>query len=87
MAFISAPYGLKGLPGPTGRFIHHEAALQHRRSLVAHGTRSKTRVLFLTGGTYLETPKHDAVGTVQMSGLRVAHLFVVGASVGHSSPA
>ncbi len=26
MPYIPAAYGLKGLPGPTGRFIHHQAS-------------------------------------------------------------
>jgi len=67
-ASISAACGLKGLPGPTGRGVHRGVALQHERPpLVAHGTCSKTLVLLLKGGTYLETGKHDTVGKVQMS--------------------
>jgi hypothetical protein len=53
-------------PAWLDRCMHRQAsndALTATLTLAqADGTRSKTRVLFLKGGTYLETGKHDSVG-------------------------
>src|SRR5260221_647043 len=43
---IQAAYGTKGLPGPTGRGIHREAALQHKALAQADGTRSNCALAF-----------------------------------------
>ena len=47
-ASISAAYGLRGLPGPTGRFVHRGVAwgAHCEPPLVAHGTCSTMRSYF-----------------------------------------
>ena len=43
-ASIAAAYGLKALPGPTGRGMHGQASVTSKATrLVAHGTLSKVR--------------------------------------------
>jgi hypothetical protein len=48
MASIPAAYGLRGLPGPTGRGVHRGVAwvAQNEPPLLAHGTSSKARSYF-----------------------------------------
>ena len=67
-ASISAAYGLRGLPGPTGRFVHRGVAwgAHCEPPLVAHGTLSTMRSYFYPSERLsLERRKYDAVGKVQ----------------------
>jgi hypothetical protein len=68
MAFIPAAYGLTGLPGPTGRYVHRGVAwLAHcEPPLLAHGTSSKARSYFCPWERLTtERRKYDSVGKVQ----------------------
>jgi hypothetical protein len=68
MAFIPAAYGLRGLPGPTGRLVHRGVAwvAQHEPPLLAHGTPVQDALLLLPVGTpYHGTPKQYWIGKVQ----------------------
>jgi hypothetical protein len=62
--YTPAAYGLRGLPGPHWTVHPSPGELCSKNTTLAQadGTRSKTRVLLLKGGTYLETGKHDSLG-------------------------
>ena len=67
MAFIPAASGAKGLPGPTGRFIHRRVAWVARRTPAqADGTRSNCAPAFTQASDLAwNPPKHDSIGKVQ----------------------
>src|SRR5258708_30090663 len=64
MPYPPAAYGLKGLPGPPGRFIHHRASCRsYATRLKRMAPVSKTLVLLPKGGTYLGTRRN----TIQLA--------------------